>query len=308
MSYDTAKAARDFEEDTAYERLALATLANPDEAPPGAGFAINDIRGHSRTFSRSVHESLHADAAARVASRFRPLVFGAAYKVLDFLAEMAMRINGEPCIGGRWTFKQKTAFFCAAPAQLAPCPLDSAPAFWLRTARLYEALNEHRHAVVHRRTHIDPNGDLGGTDSSGAPLRPFKVVEQDALIRYAATLAGAVIETAASKRRLNVLAWNLDLLAPLHGCGILGASQPAAPLKVVDDLEPSASGRWKVHGGRLHAHLREQGVSAFGADAELYAVRGPSQSGSVYQAHMEDVPDDTVEVDLSALPAWLRLA
>jgi hypothetical protein len=227
------------------------------------------------------------DAVARVASKFRPLVFGAAYKVLDFVAEMAMRINGAPCRpDGRWTFKEKTRFFLNMPAQRAPRPLDVAADYWLRTARLYEVLSEHRHAVVHRRTHTDANGDLGGTDSSGAPLRPVRVAEQDALSRYAATLAAAIIETAANKRVLRVLAWNLDLLAPHHGCGSLGASQPAAaPLKVLANLELGSSGCWKLRGDHLHAHLREQRVDPLDADAELYAVRGSSQSGSAYQAH-----------------------
>jgi hypothetical protein len=37
---------QDFADDTAYERLVLVTVVDPDKPPPGVVFATNDIRGN----------------------------------------------------------------------------------------------------------------------------------------------------------------------------------------------------------------------------------------------------------------------
>lgn len=297
---------QEFADDTAYERLVLATIIDPIRPPPGAVFATIDIRGSGpRSFARGVHDSLGAGTVESVAARFRPLAFGAAYKILDFIVEMTMRLSGEPRPRGRWSFVEKTAFIRrGGPARL-PAPLDSATPYWHRTAQLYAALDQHRHAVVHRRTRLEPNGDLTGVDPAGAALSPISVSEQDALSRYATTLSDALIEGAASTRRLNLLAWDLDLLNSHHRCGVLGATQPPAVIvNVIDDLLPGELGRWNLDGQRLHAHLREQNLRALDADAELHAV--VDGRDVVYRAHLDDLPDATVEVDLAATPRWLR--
>ena len=44
---------QEFAEDTAYERLLLATIIDPSKPPPGTVFATNDIRGTGpRSFRR----------------------------------------------------------------------------------------------------------------------------------------------------------------------------------------------------------------------------------------------------------------
>jgi hypothetical protein len=123
---------KDFADDTAYERLVLATIVEPHKPPPGVIFAINDIRDNGRKhFARGIHESPSAAAVESVAARFRPLAFGAAYKILDFVVEMTMRLNGVPLpSNGRWMFSQKGTFSQSVPARL-PAPLDAvATVYW----------------------------------------------------------------------------------------------------------------------------------------------------------------------------------
>lgn len=296
---------QDFRDDTAYERLVLETIIDPNKAPPGAVFATDDIRGSGRKSFRGVHDSVGSGAVEILAARFRPLAFGAAYKILDFMVEMTMRLNGEPCPAGRWTFTQKTAFIGRGRRARLPSPLDSTPAFWLRATRLYTAFDEHRHAVVHRRTRIEANGDFTGSDRVGHPLAPVSVVEQDALSRLAAALAVALIEADTSQRQLNRIGWSLDALCRHHGCGLLGATPPpAAIVRVIDDMQPVGPGRWQVDGVKLHAHLRELNLQPIDADVELHAV--DSHQEILYQARLDEVPDAVVELDLAALPAWLR--
>jgi hypothetical protein len=301
-----AQLRQDFGDDTAYERLVLETVVDPNKPPPGAVFATNDIRGGGpRNFGRGLHVSAGSGAVESFAARFRPLAFGAAYKILDFMVEMTMRLNGEPCPGGRWAFTQKARFIGRGRPARLPSPLGSAPDLWLRATRLYTAFDEHRHAVVHRRTRVEANGDFTGSDRTGRPLAPVSVVEQDALSRLAVALAVALIEADASPRQLNTIGWSLDALHRHHGCGVLGATPPPAVIvRVIDDLQLVGPGRWRVDGVKLHVHLREQNLQPIDADAELHAVDGHHEI--LYEARLDEVPDATVEVDLAALPAWLR--
>jgi hypothetical protein len=108
---------QDFADDTAYERLALETIIDPNKPPPGTVFAMNDIRGGARAFGRGLHDSIGGGVNEAFTARFRPLAFGAAYKILDFAIEMTMRLNNEPCPGGRWTFTRKTTFVASRPAR-----------------------------------------------------------------------------------------------------------------------------------------------------------------------------------------------
>jgi hypothetical protein len=141
----------------------------------------------------------------------------------------------------------------------------------------------------------------------GAPLSPISVVEQDAFSRFASGLAEAVIEAATTQRQLNAMRWNLDAIDRHHGLGALGAtSPPAVVVKVIDDLQPLGSGHWQIDGLKLHGHLREQNLRPTDADAELHAADGGQDL--VYRAHLDEVPDAKVSVDLAALPAWLAKA
>jgi hypothetical protein len=185
-----------FADDTGYERLVLVTVVDPNKPPPGVVFATNDIRGNGPTrLGRGIYDSSSAGAVESFAARFRPLAFGAAYKIVDFVIEMTMRLNGEPCPRGRWTFTEKKAFTGrGVPARL-PAPLDAVvTSHWPRVAQLYATFNEYRHAVVHRRTHLEPNGELTGVDQTGVALPPITVTQQDAFSRYATALSETLIE------------------------------------------------------------------------------------------------------------------
>src|SRR5207253_3002401 len=111
--------------------------------------------------------------------------------------------------------------------------------YWLATTQLYRVFDQHRHAVVHRRTGLEANGDLTGTDSLGSPLSAISVAEQDALSRHAATLGDVLIQASTSKRLLNAIAWDHNILESRHGCGVLAATQPPTVIvKVIDDMRP----------------------------------------------------------------------
>ena len=296
----------DFGDDTEYERLVLDTIVVPSKAPAGAEFATCDIRGSGpRNLAVGVHDSLSAGAVESFAGRFRPLAFGAAYKIVDFLVEMTMRLNGEPSPRGRWTFAEKAAYVRRGTPPQLPSPLDAAPSLWERAAQLYLGFGEHRHALAHRRARVDPSGDFTGSDRAGSPLVPITVAQQDAFSWFALVLANSVIAGHADQRQLNAIAWQADALAHHHGLAALGATQPASVIaKVTDDFLPMGPGSWKVDGVKLHAFLREQNRPPLDADVEYHASDGGKHV--VYLAHAYEVPDAIVEIDETALPTWLR--
>jgi hypothetical protein len=86
-----------FEEDTADERFVLDTIATAGQPPHPNPPPRDDLRGSGLSMSRSASDWLAADSVAQAIGNFRPLGFGAAYKVIDALVELVMRMNREPC-------------------------------------------------------------------------------------------------------------------------------------------------------------------------------------------------------------------
>jgi hypothetical protein len=218
-----------------------------------------------------------------------------------------MRINSYPCPKGRWTFAEKQRYVRAGRPARLPIPLQVPRGYWPRTSALYDRLLEPRHALVHRRATVQPNGTLTATDSSGSALRPVSSDEQDAFVHLARELATGVIPGGADRRRHNRIAWQLDLLHIQHGQRRLGARKPREVIReVIVDLHPIGPGRWKLDGKLVHAHLRGQNEAPF--DAELVAYGTQGSLAAEYRAICDEVPDGDVEFDETALPAWLRCA
>ena len=113
-----------FDEDTAYERFVLDTIATAGEPPNPTPPPRDDLRGGGLSMARSTSDWLAADSVAQAVGSFRPLGFGAAYKVIDMLVELVMRVNREPCPRGRWTFAEKQTYMTTRQPARLPIPLQ----------------------------------------------------------------------------------------------------------------------------------------------------------------------------------------
>lgn len=179
--------------------------------------------------------------------------------------------------------------------------MDGHLEWWDRISRLYVAFEQHRHAVVHRRVIVAVDGSLTGHDSAGGPLRPVSLGEQDAWLRLAFALADVVAAGCTDARTINGINWALDQLVSVHGLRELEAVGPPETItEVVDDLGFLGGSRWRLDGGRLHAHLREQSVRLVNADAELHATDGGTEV--VYRACLADVPKEVIEFEATESP------
>lgn len=148
----------DLREKVAYERVALETVRKAlfaqSEAPTEVITSnLSQLCGDTGQplveVSRSSQVSFSDSAVKAVLGEMRPLLFSAAFKVNDMIAEWILRANG--CWS--WPFSAKIQFYNRAvaanrlsePAEFVAWPAG-ATAFW----RLYSALADCRNILVHR--------------------------------------------------------------------------------------------------------------------------------------------------------------
>jgi hypothetical protein len=291
----------DFEDATAFERYALDSASN---VVPAVGTASVDLRGTSRTFERGFNDDLTLGGAQQPLADLRPLLFGAAWKVLDFLVELALHGAGEQPDrrnGTEWSIEGKSAR--AAQHRGACPPLSSEPAIWAALCDLYVSTVETRHSLVHRRVRVDPgSGDMTGTDRDGTPLPTLTVEDQEAFVQVARAAAAAAISGSLRPRQRGALLWQLARLQGHHGNRALGGVEPAPIPRVIDNLEREGAD-WVVDVPSLLQRAKAAFSQAQQFDVELHV---PDGSGVVYEGELETAPQTREAIDPVSLPPWLR--
>lgn len=300
----------DYDDATAFERLALTyvPLGSTQSSPDLIDLELrSDGTAH---FTRGFTEDLGAAAVTEVLGRFRPLLFGAAWKVLDLLVELALSQSNYPTPkNGRVTIDAKikavssgwpapglggTRRSCRPPASLDPQP-------WKVLAATYAKTHQVRHALVHRRVDVDHAGHLIGTNDQGTPLTPVSSQAQEALCRAAQRAATTVINRGMTVREGSDLAAQLDQLAALHGEPLLGGVAAGHVERVRVHAVSTADGRWQ-----LDLPSWQQGIAAKTSDPWVdLEIQGP-QGGRGMLAHLEDIPAGVGFIDPNAPPGWVQ--
>ena len=234
----------------------------------------------------------------------RPLLFGAAWKVLDLLCELALEQAGVVHDHG-WRYTIAFKVREATSGSVAPAlPFDGHPDLWVRIMRVYASTEELRNSLVHRRLVITPaTGDISGVGTQGrtAPA-PVTAGEQSAFCQVAVGAAEAVISGTLPTRRTDQLAWVLDQLASHHGQPSSGASpvQGLIP-RVVVRASPGPSNDLTLDfsdvGNRARAAV--QGMSHYDVEIRLPDSR-------VLAGALEDAPPGQAAFSLANPPSWLR--
>jgi hypothetical protein len=286
----------DFDDATAFERWALEGLVPLPAARPHS--AVKDIENNVvRVMPGTAIVRVYAGGAREVHVDLRPLAFGAAWKVLDLLVELALSQAGHGVVG-RMTFAEKVRL--AVHGQCPP--LSSDAVLWEALTATYAATEEVRHSLVHRYAQVDrATGDLIGYDRSAQPLLPVKAANQESFCRAVQRSANAILANALSSRERCDLAWNLDQLAHLHGRPALGGQEMApAPLGIA---------RTRVSGDSVLVDV----------PSLLHQLRGNFPDRAAYDAsfelpdghhllvELEQAPPGEVAIDPAALPPWAIL-
>lgn len=171
----TISSITEFAESTAFERLVLDRLcpvfSNDEsevldlrEAMAGTGPTVIGL---------SFTDSLSFQAVENTKLNVMPPLFGAAWKILDLLLELALHQAGNKP-------DQKTNYSIAAKVKAAKngggtCALSSADQpLWAAVCAAYAATFEHRHCLVHRLAAFSEHPlRLTGQTASGASLKPL---------------------------------------------------------------------------------------------------------------------------------------
>lgn len=292
----------DFDEATLFERLTL------DRVRPVVGDESTDeidLRSPDQQGGVIVHMRLHcsisADAVNSLALALTPLLFGAAWKILDLFVELALNLSGAKPKRKNWTIDEKVM---AAQSGLGLSSLlTDDVALWRAVLSAYAATHQHRHCVVHRTAQFSSQPvQLAGMNKSGAPLRPMTKNELDAFLVIAQAVAFAVIAGGLEARYADYLRFELDQLRDHTEISVLGGKKRSKPvmvrLKPVQveeylyelDFEAAYSRAAKA---RPHSHY------------DVW-IDLPEDSGRTLFARMEDVPMEKVRFRLDCLPGFLE--
>jgi hypothetical protein len=286
----------EFADDTAFERLVL-DRAMPLLPTPEARSVI-DLRGPgvSVAVTPMPARAYVGDAPGTVGvTELRPLIFGAAWKVLDLLIELAT--------GKRDTIEEKAR---KAAADLVPAvaPFDGQPDLWMRIMRLYASTKTLRRSLVHRQLRVDAaTGRIEGTPRPGEPVpRPITAAEQSAFCRAAQGTAEAVIAGVLTGRQRDQLRWVLDELVAHHEQPSLGGSPVHGVIPVVlVDAEPLSPDEVAVDPLQVLGRARQATPDPSHFDLRLFLP-----DGRILMGNLEDAPAHRVAFRIDNPPDWLR--
>jgi hypothetical protein len=308
----------DFIDDTEFERYAL-DRATP-LLPKSPGTSIIELADPNSTSvtvgagvaTATVHVGMSDSAGATVgglgqvgAEVIRPLLFGAAWKVLDQLIEFALEQSSVPHdrAGRDYTIKLKTRE--AINGNIVPvAPFVSDPDLWTRVIATYASTEEVRNSLTHRRLVVDPvTGDISGVPRPGQLAPPvLTVAQQLAFCRVAVGAAGAIISGTLTTRLANQLKWTLDQLAFLHRQPAFGTAQAQGVIPlVIYRPTPGPSGDLTVDFTDIVERARAAVMAVSYYDLELHLP-----DGRVLAAPLEDAPQGNVTFAIANPPGWLQ--
>ncbi|GAA3832472.1 hypothetical protein GCM10022226_62120 [Sphaerisporangium flaviroseum] len=221
MAYSAAR----LELESAFERYLLDAVA--PAAAPSSGVQIVDYRELERTTPR-IHAVVGAApvratwsiGGASTSVDITPLVFGAAWKILDLVVDAIVGTlqNGDPL---PISSKHRQALVGNGPAR--PKPFGNNPELWKRYMRLYANAMDLRHSVVHRELIVRPSGDLEATASrnQAAPPTVMSVQELNFFFRAVQGFYSALISEKLITRERDHLCYLVNRLQGHHGLGQL---------------------------------------------------------------------------------------
>jgi hypothetical protein len=304
-------------DDTAFERFVLDRTFPLMPSSGGAasvvdlgksgsiGVAVTPQPAIARV-SVSLSDSSRSPEGQLSVDTVRPLIFGAAWKVLDQLVELALEQAGESHDRGNdYTIKLKTQ---SAAGGVVPAlrPLDRHTAVWKQIMMLFASTAELRNSLAHRQLVVDrSSGAISTTSRPGQPAAAAVTADaQAAFCQLASGAVNAVIAGTISNRQAAQLRWNLDRLGAHHGQPAFGDSSATGLIPRVI-VRPTVS-----EVGDLvldFAAIRADAASAVGGVSH-YDLEIHLPDGRILACGLEEAPTTPTRISVSAPPTWLRWA
>lgn len=290
---------QDFEEGTAFELYVLETVRPAIERHGGASI---DLRGSATVAAVNVSfsDSISGEALDGLKDQLSPLLFGAAWKVLDLLLEFALNTAGLTSARHDWSIAEKQRHASSGKGDRAV--LGCSKEVWQALLSGYANTVEHRHCLVHRTAKVDPaTGTLDGVDRNQNPLCSLTRDQQVALAKAAALAARCVLRGGIDKRSEDHLKYQLDQLTLHTGVPAFGVGGAGAPVDILLALSPENGDYFLDMTGAL-----ERARRTFATVAHFnILVEVPDGSGRKLFGYAENCPQGRSTIDLAALPPWL---
>ena len=293
----------EFAESTAFERLVLDRLCpvfSNDESE------VLDLREAMAGTGPSVinldfTESACFQAVENTKLNIMPLLFGAAWKILDLLIELALHQAGiKPDQKNKYSITKKVD---AAKNGKGTCALSSADQpLWAAVCAAYAATFEHRHCLVHRLAAFSEYSlQLSGQTASGATLKPLEATELYAFVSVAQITASVVIAGGLDARTADHLRYELDCLQQHTGLALLGGLKASKPVTLKLTLTSVANNQFEIDFVPVHAMAKKRYPTVH-LDAWIDI---PDGSGRTLFSRLEDLPLAKKMIDLGSLPPYL---
>ncbi|KEA63395.1 hypothetical protein ADIMK_2432 [Marinobacterium lacunae] len=266
-----------------------------------------DLRGDATIAAIQVSftDNLSSGAVESVKNDLAPLMFGAAWKVLDLALELILNagaLTADRRNGNEWSIIAKQSLAAQSAGDFHV--LTSDRQVWVAIGALYANTVEHRHCLVHRTALIDSNtGALGGKDRSGNALASLSLDQQKAIARIASLVAEGIVGGGVTTRNRDHLCYFLDQVAPHTNQTPFGVTKQGAPATIYTDL--------KINDEHLVVDVQAAAEKAAGVFQDVLHFNVvfdiPDGTGRKLKANLEEIPSGQTVVDLDDLPDWLSL-
>lgn len=252
------------------------------------------------THKLALYESLANQALREDRQANLPLLFGAAWKILDLMMEFALNRAGlVPQRRGGWTIAEKTTLANLRSGDATILGVDQST--WDALLSLYINTSEHRHCLVHRILRVDSNPlRVSGHAKDGSMLLSLSAEELVAIIACAQIVAEAVILGGADKRASEHLQYELDHLQRHTNATSLGGRKAARPTVIRARLHEPTNHTCNINFARLQQETRGRQSSTY-FDVHLDFP----ETGRCLTGRLETMPTSAVVIDLDYLPTYL---
>jgi hypothetical protein len=284
-------------EATAFERFALAAALPLVNQEAAAGSV--DFRGANTATTIIGYEALGTGLRDDLLRNLRPLLFGAAWKILDNVIEYG--INLAPGAKEKVTIRHKREKASAGPVR----PFDTENELWVRISGIYDGTAEARHCLIHRGFELAPDGTMTKIHDplSNVHYPDIAADEQDAICRLSQRVLLAVETERLGQRDRMDTVHCLDRLTRHHRQSVIGGGTLVgnAVLVIIDAIRKPAG--WCVDVPTVLARAREACPNARCFDVEIWF---PATGLPPIRGRLEEAPlDAELIVDPSAPPAWV---
>jgi hypothetical protein len=290
-------------EQTAYERYALSSAIPLIKIMSGSIDLRRDPRGDIHAILGGIDSG--AEILERYKLKFVPLIFGAAWKILDLVVEDSLgplppSRRGRP---QQWRIVDKAAAVLAQNGAIkARKPFTRRNPEWMAAMRMYANTLELRHAITHRDAGREANGnlDISVTDVQGVRRRyTLSLDEQLAFCRATRRLIRAILAKRIDQRDRDDLAYHLAQVRQHSQLQVAGRDLSRVR-EVIVNLEQTSPGVVRLDVPALQATMRYQpGPWVFDLVAYLPGNLTP------LVGPLETAPAREYEFAVASPPRWL---